>query len=117
MNDAPLNWKKIKRVLPKTRRYALDMIPTIDEIQSIVEAADIRGKALTPVLISSGIREGAIEELKVGDYTHIEGIGRLAVYNGDPERYVTFISREACNALDKYLNFRTQHGTTLQSFI
>ena len=70
---------------------------------------------MTPVLISSGIREGAIEELKVSDYTRIEGIGRLAVYNGDPERYVTFISREACNALDKYLNFRMQHGEILSS--
>jgi hypothetical protein len=79
MNDASLNWKKIKRVLPKARRYALDRIPTIAEIQSIVEAADNRGKALTPVLISSGIREGAIEQLKVSDYTRIQGIGRLVV--------------------------------------
>jgi integrase len=89
MNDAPLNWKKIKRVLPKVRRYALDRIPTIDEIQSIVEVADIRGKALTLILISSGIREGAIEQLKVSDYTRIKGIGRLTIYKGDPERYVT----------------------------
>lgn len=40
----------------------------------------------------------------------IEGIGRLIVYNGDPERYLTFISPEACDALDKYLAFRRQHG-------
>ncbi|MFZ0221954.1 MAG: hypothetical protein WAM42_09735 [Candidatus Nitrosopolaris sp.] len=55
-------------------------VPTIDEIQNIIEAADIRGKALTLIFISSGIREGAIEQLKVGDYTRIEGIGRLIVY-------------------------------------
>ena len=111
MNDViTVNWKKIKRVLPKVRRYALDRIPTINEIQNIVEAADIRGKALTPVFISSGTREGAIKQLKVGDYTRTEGVGRLTVYNGDPERYVTFISPEACDALDKYLAFRRQHG-------
>jgi DNA primase large subunit len=57
MNDViALNWKKIKRVLPKARRYALDRIPTVEEIQDIVEAADIRGKALTLVFTSSGIR-------------------------------------------------------------
>ena len=79
MNDVTsLNWKKIKRVLPKARRYALDRVPTIDEIQNVVEAADIRGKPLTLVFTSSGIREGAIEKLRVGDYTHIEGrVGRL----------------------------------------
>src|SRR5262245_55073837 len=54
-------------------------------------------KPLTLVFTSSGIREGAIEKLRVGDHTHIERMdGRLTVYNGDPERYVTFISPEAC---------------------
>jgi integrase len=116
MNDVSLNWKKIRRVLPRARRYALDRIPTIEEIREIVEAADIREKALTLVFVSSGIREGAIEQLKVGDYTQIkvEGekivAGRLVVYSGDPEQYITFISAEACHALDKYLDFRREHG-------
>jgi integrase len=116
MNDiTSLNWKKINRVLPRGRRYALDRIPTIDEIQNIVEAADIRGKSLTLIFVSSGIREGAIPQLKVNDYTRSEGAGRLVVYNGYPERYVTFISPEACNALDKYLTFRTQHGEMISA--
>jgi integrase len=116
MNDIFLNWKKISRILPKVRRYALDRIPTIEEIHEIVEAADIREKALTLVFVSSGIREGAIEQLKVGDYTSIkvEGektvAGRLVVYSGDPEKYTTFVSPEACHALDKYLDFRREHG-------
>jgi hypothetical protein len=115
MNDVSLNWKKIRRVLPRARRYALDRIPTVNEIQEIVETADLRGKALTLVLASSGIREGAIECFRVKDYTTIEQeeklvAGRLVVYNGDPERYTTFITSEACYALDKYLNFRREHG-------
>jgi integrase len=104
MNDViSINWKK-------ARKYALDRVSTINEIQNIVEAADIRGKALTLVFISGGMRRDAIEQLKVSDYIHVEGIGRSTVYNSDPERYVAFISAEACNALDKYLNFRRQHG-------
>ncbi|MFL6394475.1 MAG: hypothetical protein ACJ708_07440, partial [Nitrososphaeraceae archaeon] len=68
------------------------------------------------MFISSGIREGTIEYLKVDDYTNIrfeeEKIvaGRLVVYRGEPEQYVTFITPEACHALDKYLDFRRQHG-------
>jgi hypothetical protein len=58
MNDATLNWKKIRRILPKARRYALDRTPTLVEMHEIIEAADFRGKALTLVLTSSGIREG-----------------------------------------------------------
>lgn len=51
MNDIFLNWKKISRILPKVRRYALDRIPTIEEIHEIVEAADIREKADSCVCI------------------------------------------------------------------
>jgi integrase len=111
MNDIYLNWKKISRILPKVRRYALDRIPTTEEISEILDASDIRGKALTLVLVSSGIREGAIETLHVGDYTPIRSdgqtvAGRLVVYAGHPEQYVALVTFEACVALDKYLEFR-----------
>jgi hypothetical protein len=46
MSDVQLNWKKIRRVLPRARRYALDRVPTIDELREILDAADLRGKAL-----------------------------------------------------------------------
>ena len=115
MNDVTLNWKKIRRILPKARRYALDRTPTLGEINEIIDAADFRGKALTLVLTSSGIREGAIQSLKVRDYAPIQQdgklvAGRLIVYNGAPERYLTFITPEASNAIEKYLEFRTEHG-------
>jgi integrase len=85
MNDISLNWKKISRILPKARRYALDRVPTPEEIREILDASDIRGKALTLLLVSSGIREGAIEILHVGDYMPIRNnrqtvAGRLVVY-------------------------------------
>jgi integrase len=119
MSDISLNWKKIRRVLPQARRYALDRIPTVEEIHEIIEAADIREKALTFVFVSSGIREGAIEHFRVEDYTQIKReekmiAGRLEVYNGDPGRYITFITPEACYALDKYLDFRREHGEEIK---
>jgi hypothetical protein len=32
MNDVVLNWKKIRRMLPTIRRYALDRVPTLEEL-------------------------------------------------------------------------------------
>jgi integrase len=115
MNDIYLNWKKISRILPKVRRYALDRIPTTDEIREILDASDIRSKPLTLIFVSSGIREGAIEMLRVGDYSHIKRdgetvAGRLVVYAGDSEQYVAFVTYETCAALDKYLEFRKEHA-------
>ncbi len=66
MNDAiGLNWKKIKRLLPTPRRFALDRIPSMEEIHKIIEHSDVRGKALTLLLCSSGIREAAMNITRV----------------------------------------------------
>jgi len=37
--------------------------PTIDEIRDILDAADARGKALTLMLLTGGLREGVIQSL------------------------------------------------------
>lgn len=139
MNDVAMNWKKIKRMLPMIRRYALDRVPTLEELREILDAADIRGKALTLVLVSSGIREGAVPSLRVSDYSKLRTAipdadsrgenltsisnnsvsnpsfhqlvaGKIVIYHGEPESYTAFISPEACIALDKYLDFRREHG-------
>ena len=115
MNDISLNWLKIRRTLPRSRRYAVDRIPTLEEIREIYDAADLRGKALTLTLLSSGIREGAIEYFQIQDYSVIERddkivAGRLVVYRGEPEEHVAFISAEAVQALSKYIQFRKEHG-------
>lgn len=36
--------------------------------------------------------------------------GRLTVYEGDEEQYITFISPEAWDAVEKYLQWRRDHG-------
>jgi len=115
MNDASLNWKKIRCLLPRARGYALDRMPTLDEIRDILDAADARGKALTLMFLTSGLREGAIESLRISDYSPIYSDGKLVagkivVYNGEPERYTTFVTPEALNALERYLEFRRDHG-------
>src|SRR5919106_4355579 len=129
MNDAiGLNWKKIKRLLPSPRRFALDRIPTMEEIHKIIEHSDVRGKALTLVLCSSGIREGAIENLVVRNLKPLKigaearekiaqkggTLGKLTVYEGEPnEEYVTFITPEAYEAVQRYLDWRREHGETI----
>jgi integrase len=125
MNDViGLNWKKIKRLLPSARRFALDRIPTMDELHKIIEHSDVRGKALTLVLCSSGIREGAIECLTVRNLKPVRidtantdigrTLGKLTVYEGDVgEEYVAFITPEAYEAVQSYLNWRREHGETI----
>jgi integrase len=69
-------------------------------------------------MLSSGIREGAIETLTISDWSALRRngklvAGKLTVYNGTEERYTTFITEEAYIALEKYLEFRHEHGEEL----
>jgi hypothetical protein len=88
------------------------------------------------VLVSSEIREGAVPSLRISNYSNIKAplcdtggssmnsgnngpinrggqqllAGKLVTYHAEPESYSAFISPEACIELDKYLDFRREHG-------
>ena len=100
MADIPISWKKITRGLPKGKKYADDRIPTIEEIQKLVEYPDRRSKAIVCTMASSGIRIGAWDYLKWGHIRPIERnseiiAAKMIVYAGEDEEYFTYISTEA----------------------
>jgi integrase len=59
MADIPITWKKITRGPPRGKNYADDRIPTIEEIQKLLEYPDRGIKAIIYTMTSSGIRLGA----------------------------------------------------------
>ena len=64
MNEITVPWKKIMRGLPRSRNYANDRAPTIDEIKKITGYPDRRIKPVVYLMVSSGIRLGAWNYLK-----------------------------------------------------
>jgi hypothetical protein len=116
MNDLVLNWKKISRGLPSGRRASNDRAPTIEEIQKLVEYPDRRIKPIIFTMCSSGIRIGAWDYLQ---WKHVKPIknalgevvaAKLVVYPGDDEEYYTFITPEAFESLNDWMNFRASYG-------
>jgi hypothetical protein len=99
----------------------------MDELHTIIEHLDVRGKALTLVLCSSGVREGAIEYLAGRNLEAVkmdrdEGngsgdrrkLGKLTAYEGEVrDEYVTFITPEAYEAVQRDLDWRREHGETI----
>jgi integrase len=116
--DQPLiNWKKIARGLPRARKFALDRIPTIEEISKLCEYPDRRIKVIIYTMLSSGIRVGAFDSLQwkhVTPMTNSEGeivAAKLIVYAGDPiEEYYTFCTPEAYKELKSWIDYREQCG-------
>lgn len=114
MNDITLNWKKITRGIPRAKRYSTDRIPTLEEIKQLIRYPDRRLKSAILVMMSSGIRIGAWDYLRLGDITPIEKNGKLIaakiiVYRGEAEEYPTFITPEAYESLKEYMDFRKDH--------
>lgn len=119
MNDVAINWDKVGAHMPRQRKYAADRAPTMDEVKMLLQDADLRLKAIILVLVSSGIRIGAWESLRVKDVESIEVEGkvtcaRLRVYAGEPEEYMTFLTPEAYLALQAYLSFRRKNGEDVE---
>jgi integrase len=88
MSDISVPWKRISRGLPKSRKFADDRAPTIEEINKILDYPDRRIKAIICTMASSGIRVGAWDFLKWKHIIPIQKNGqviavKLIVYAGD----------------------------------
>jgi len=56
VNDVTrINWKKVSRILPPERRYALDRAPTIEELRLLYQAGGLRERFCLLTMASSGI--------------------------------------------------------------
>jgi hypothetical protein len=113
--DIPIAWKKISRGLPKGKSYADDRIPTIDELQKLLDYPDRRIKSIVYTMASSGIRLGAWDFLKWG---HVRPIirdneiiaAKIIVYAGEDEEYFSYISKESFISLQEWMQYRENSG-------
>ena len=115
MSEIPIHWKKITRGLPKSRKYADDRAPTIEEIQQLCEYPDRRIKGIVYTMASSGMRLGAWDYLRWKDIQPIERQGKviaakIIVYAGDDEEYFSFITAEAYHELQRWMHYRRESG-------
>ena len=116
MNDLSLNWKRISIGLPRSRDSSNDRAPAIEEIKKLVDYPDRRIKVIVSIMMSSGIRLGAWDYLRLKDVLPMRDekgdvvAAKLIVYSGEPEEYLTFISPESYNFLNEWIEFRRSYG-------
>jgi integrase len=110
VNDTALRKKRIARFLgvQSTRKHN-DRAYTTEEIKKMLDhATDIRTKVIVLLLASSGIRLGAVAELKMKHLQKIQdyNIYKITVYHNTREEYFTYCTPECASAIDNYLNYR-----------
>ena len=115
MNDVVINWKKIRRLFPAKVKKSGNKPWTTSAIQKMLEfAPDQRAKTLIHFLSSTGTRIGAIEELKLKHLAEMPmKCKSVLVYPESTYEYFTFLTPEASQALDNYLQQRRNDGELL----
>jgi integrase len=108
MNDVLLNWRKLNQYLGENTRPFKDRAYTTQEVQQILTKCDERIRVVVLLLASTGMRIGAVSDLKLKHLTKIEryGLYQIIVYEGSREEYYCFCSPECATAIDSYLAYR-----------
>jgi hypothetical protein len=122
--ESRVNWTWLKGRIPKSNGRVKDRDYTKEELVKMWEQSDIRKKAILALLMT-GIRKGAIPDLRVGslakitEYRDREGrqhrfeshyIYKLTVYEGSDSEYVMFLTPAGAKAVDRYIEARTIAG-------
>jgi integrase len=112
MNDTILNWKKITQYLGEKTKVVKDRAYSTEEIQLLLTKADERMRVVILLLSSSGIRVGAIPDLKLRHLTSITEykLYQLTVYENTKDEYTVFTTPEFATTLDSYLAYRERCG-------
>ena len=89
MNEIVLPWKQIAKFLGEKEKVYEDREYTYEEIQKILNVADIKYKAIILLLASSGVRVGAIPFIKIGHIPKVPdfNIFKISVYKRSKEEY------------------------------
>jgi integrase len=115
INEVELKWKKINSFRGEFYTVVEDRPYTRQEIERLLEKAEVRNRAIILLMCSSGMRVGAIPSLKIKDLVSIDKylIYQITVYKRSKHEYKTFCTPECRKQIDSYLNWRQQLGEKL----
>jgi len=89
-----------------------EKVPSNEELKRIIEYLPTHGKALALVLSSSGMRIGEAVKIGVSDVDLNRDPARIKIraeYTKTGKKRITFISPEAKEAVEEWLNYRDQY--------
>ncbi|MDH2907145.1 MAG: tyrosine-type recombinase/integrase, partial [Candidatus Nitrosotalea sp.] len=115
MNDRTLNFKKLYKMCPETIKTSGKGAWPTQAIQKMLTfTSEKRSRAMIHFLASTGVRIGVIRELKYGHVSTMPGNCKcVKIYEDAKEEYLVFLTPEASESLEQYLDERRSDGETL----
>jgi integrase/recombinase XerD len=117
MNDKILNWKKTMRMTPASMKSLGGGAWAREEISKMLSlTSSRRNRAIILFLASTGVRIGALPELRL---RHLSDMGmgcrKVVVYENSKDEYTVFTSPETSNELESYFEQRRKDGEYLNA--
>ena len=121
MNSVVLNKRKISRFIPENDdgdRSRVDRAYTVEEIHRIMNegCSDLRSKLMVNLMASTGMRIGALYDLRVGDLVKLDKYPLYLIWvyaRSKSDRYYTFTTPECTELIDLYLDYRRRLGENI----
>jgi len=115
LNEKEYKFKKLRKMYPGTVKKTGSYAYTTKDIQRMLHGTKKkRSRALILFLASTGVRIGAVENLKLKDLLEMSGGCKgMLFYNNTNEEYWGFLTPEAGNALEEYLEERRKDGEVI----
>ena len=114
LNDFTLNIRKIKRFIGEDIKTIKDEAYTREDLQRMFQHASFRTKVIISIYSSTGIRKGALLNLRLKHITRIEdkslNLYKFVIYENTKEEYITFCTPECASMIDAYLDQRRTAG-------
>jgi len=111
------NGLKVDAELPmKIFNVHEDFLPSKEDLRKIISEVDLRIKTIITMLASSGMRIGELYNLRLGDIDFSKEIPTIRIKGLEVKERkprITFMSKEARNFLEEYLNRRKNLGEEL----
>ena len=115
-NDVTFSRRVLNQLKAKNNQaISWENTPSNEQIRRITEYMPIHGKTMTLILASSGMRVGALVQLKLEDVDLDMEPVKLRIraeYTKSKQKRITFISPEAKEALLEWLKYRPQYIET-----
>jgi len=119
-NRIKLEWEYLTQFKGKHKGKKIeDRLYTKEEIDQLLLHADLREKVVIHTLLSTGMRVGALAEIR---YKHMEWIPEYKLYkfkvyydsDDNDDKYVTFCTPECGEIIQKYLEWRELRGDRIK---
>ncbi len=127
INDVSINKRKLNKFKGENIAKFEYRSYTHEEINTILSWVDERGKASVLLMASTGMRVGALPDIKLKHLRRwninndnsgsglAQYVYQITVYANSPNhKYRTFCTPEAAKIIDEYLEFRKRHGDNIR---